>query len=77
MLDFKNLQSDIASLPEDAQQLILDFVGLLQRYQSHPAPPHQPISFTDQPFVGMWSDVPEMQDSTAWIRQTRQNLQRY
>ncbi|MEO1353626.1 MAG: DUF2281 domain-containing protein [Cyanobacteria bacterium J06635_15] len=73
MLDFKHLQSDITSLPEEAQRLILDFVSFLkQRYQPHIDRPHRPISFTDQPFIGMWSDVPEMQDSTDWVRQTRQ-----
>lgn len=68
-----HIQQDIQELPAEAQQLILDFVSFLkQRYQPQPNQPHQPISFTDQPFVGMWSDVPEMQDSTAWVRQTRQ-----
>lgn len=74
MLDFKHLQSDIAALPEDAQRLLIDFVSFLkQRYQPSADTSHHPISFTDQPFVGMWSDVPEMQDSTAWVKQTRQN----
>lgn len=59
-------------LPKEAQQLILNFVSFLkQRYQPQPSKFH-PLSFTDQPFVGMWSDVPEMQDSTAWVRETRQ-----
>jgi hypothetical protein len=73
MLDLQHLQSDIAALPEDAQQLLVDFVSFLkQRYQPSAETPQPPLSFTDQPFVGMWSNVPEMQDSTAWVRQTRQ-----
>jgi hypothetical protein len=68
-----HIQQDIQELPAEAQQLILDFVSFLkQRYQLQPNKLHQPISFADQPFVGMWSDVPEMQDSAAWVRQTRQ-----
>jgi len=67
-----HIQQDIQELPEEAQQLILDFVSFLkQRYQPQPSKSHQPISFADQPFVGMWSDAPEMQDSAAWVRQTR------
>jgi hypothetical protein len=73
MLALEQLQKDIQELPAEAQQLILDFVSFLkQRYQPQSGKPHQPISFADQPFVGMWIDVPEMQDSTAWVRQTRQ-----
>ena len=68
-----HIQQDIQELPAEAQQLILDFVSFLkQRYQPQPNQPQPPISFADQPFVGMWSDVPEMQNSAAWVRQTRQ-----
>jgi len=67
-----HIQQDIQELPEEAQQLILDFVSFLkQRYQPQPSQSLKPISFTNQPFVGMWSDVSEMQDSAAWVRQTR------
>jgi len=73
MTALDQIQQNIQELPEEAQQLILDFVSFLkQRYQPQSNKPHQPISFADQPFVGMWSDVPEMQDSAAWVRQTRQ-----
>lgn len=68
-----HIQQDIQELPAEAQQLILDFVSFLkQRYQPKPSKTQPPISFADQPFVGMWSDVPEMQNSAAWVRQTRQ-----
>jgi predicted HTH domain antitoxin len=26
----------------------------------------------NEPFVGMWADNPEMQDSTAWVKKVRQ-----
>ena len=32
----------------------------------------QPLNFQDDPFVGMWSDRSERQDSTTWVRQIRQ-----
>lgn len=32
----------------------------------------QPLNLTDFAFVGMWQDRPEMQDSSAWVRQQRQ-----
>jgi hypothetical protein len=68
-----HIQQDIQELPEEAQQLIFDFVSFLkQRYQPQANKPHQPINFTNQPLVGIWSDVPEMPGSAAWVRQTRQ-----
>ncbi|NES24009.1 MAG: DUF2281 domain-containing protein [Symploca sp. SIO3E6] len=73
MLEFDRLQEDILSLPEDAQQMVIDFVRLLrQRYQTSKTASPQPLSFDDQPFVGMWSDRTDMQDSTAWVRKMRQ-----
>jgi hypothetical protein len=73
MPELEKLREDIATLPEEAQQLVSEFVAFLkQRYQpSQPANP-QPLNLENEPFVGMWSDRPEMQDSTAWVRQVRQ-----
>ncbi len=73
MLQFERLKDDISALPETAQQLIVEFVAFLkQRYTpSQPSPAH-PLNLENEPFVGMWSDRSEMQDSTAWVRQIRQ-----
>lgn len=73
MLELDQLQADVAALPEEAQRLIIDFVSFLkQRHQNQPVQSPTPLSFDNQPFVGMWSDRPDMQDSTAWVRQLRQ-----
>jgi hypothetical protein len=72
MPKFERLTQGIAALPEEAQQIVIDFVIFLkQRYQNQPTNP-QPLNLGNDPFVGMWSDRPEMQDSTAWVRQIRQ-----
>lgn len=73
MLDLSNLQDDVASLPEDAQQLIFDFVVFLkQRHRKNEVSCPAPIGFEDQPFIGMWSNRSDTQDSVAWVRQLRQ-----
>lgn len=73
MPEFEQLRDDIATLPQDAQKLIIDFVSFLkQRYPSSQTTTPQPLNLENEPFVGMWSDRPEMQDSTAWVRQIRQ-----
>ncbi|GAB4367775.1 MAG: hypothetical protein Kow00121_06360 [Elainellaceae cyanobacterium] len=73
MPEFEQLRDDISTLPEPAQQLVIDFVAFLkQRYIQQQTAPSQPLNLDNEPFVGMWSDRPEMQDSTAWVKQVRQ-----
>jgi len=74
MAELDQLRDDIATLPATAQRLVIDFVGFLkQRYAPpQPPPPYLPLDLDHEPFVGMWSDRPEMQDSTAWVRRVRE-----
>jgi hypothetical protein len=73
MLEFEQLKHDISVLPETAQKLVVDFVAFLkQRYTREQTVSPHPLDLENETFVGMWSDRPEMQDSTAWIRQVRQ-----
>jgi len=64
---------EIASLPPEAQKQVADFVAFLRaRYGT--ASSHRqakPTPLADEPFVGMWRDRQEMQDSTAWVRELR------
>ncbi len=70
---FEQLRDDILALPEEAQQILLDFVAFLkQRYQSAQTISSKPLNLENEPFVGIWSERPEMQDSAAWVRQLRQ-----
>jgi hypothetical protein len=72
MLDLDKLQNDIGALPEAAQAQVFELVGFLKQRHHSSTSSLKPISFDDQPFVGMWSDRLDMQDSVAWIRQVRQ-----
>jgi hypothetical protein len=48
----------MAALPEEAQQIVIDFVTFLkQRYQHQPTN-LQPLNLENESFVGMWSDRP-------------------
>ena len=72
MSDLDHLQEDVISLPKELQQTVIDFVMFLkQQQQARQNKLPQPITFDDQPFVGMWSDRPQMEDSVDWVRQTR------
>lgn len=72
MLEIEQLKADILALPEEAQQNIVDFVTLIkQQYQENLDSQKPSFSLDDQPFVGMWKDRPEMQNSSEWVRQIR------
>ena len=78
MTKLEQLNKDIASLPEEAQQLLSDFVAFLkQRYQTSHSQSKQSLDLENETFVGMWSDRKEMKDSTAWVQQVRQKHWRY
>jgi hypothetical protein len=65
--------SDFSSLPPEAQREAADFIAFLrQRYGRPTSKPRQTLDWESEPFVGMWHDREEMQDSTAWVRRTRQ-----
>ncbi|NCJ06773.1 DUF2281 domain-containing protein [Synechococcales cyanobacterium C] len=73
MFKLDQLRDDISTLPTTAQQLVVDFVAFLkQRYPLSQNSIPQSLNLENEPFVGMWSDRPEMKDSTIWVGQVRQ-----
>jgi hypothetical protein len=66
------LSTDFNSLPPEAQRQVADFIAFLQqRYGGSPASGRQPVDWEREPFVGMWRDRADLQDSTEWVRSTR------
>ena len=69
----EQLLIDIQELQEEAQEIIADLVAVLKRrYEIEKKPPINSLQLEDQPFIGMWSDRPETQNSTQWVRNIRQ-----
>jgi len=65
MLQEQILKS-LHTLPPIAQQQVLDFIAFLQTRYIAPKQPDTPAQVTnlhDEPFVGMWQDREDMQDS--------------
>lgn len=63
------LLHDLEQLPPEAQHQVEDFIAFIKsRYQSVPK-----TKLSEEEFVGMWRDRPEMQDSTEWVKNTRQS----
>ena len=69
------IASHIAELPVEAQELAAEFVMMLRRRYTTEVPNHAASStnLLDEPFVGMWADRPEMEDSVAYVRELRRS----
>lgn len=69
-----NIVREIASLPPEAQKQVIDFVAFLKA--PYPTTPRvrktRRTKLADEPFIGMWRDREDMQDSTASVRSLRQ-----
>ena len=69
----EELWREIKSLPPQAQRELEDFVEFLRfRYKpSCPIDKSRKAKLTDEPFVGMWLNRDDMEDSSKWVRAIR------
>ena len=70
---------EIASLPPEAQKQVIDFIAFLKTRYPTPqvAKKTRRTPLTDEPFIGMWQDRDDIQDSTDWVRNLRQREWEY
>lgn len=70
----EELWRQFATLPPEAQQQVIDFMAFLHtRYV--PSDVRQTAKRTklaNEPFIGMWRDREDLQDSSAWVRSIRE-----
>lgn len=71
--EIEEILSKFADLPQEAQQEVANFISFLyERYRRSPKPQRvQKRKLTQEEFIGIWKDRPDMQDSTSWVRNTR------
>ncbi len=65
---------EYAALPPELQKQVADFITFLR---THYAPRRasktaKRTKLADEPFIGMWRNRKDLQDSTAWVRRVRQ-----
>ncbi len=64
---------DLMALPSRLQQIVADFIAFLRLCYTQDLPEDvgalPPLK--DEHFVGIWSDRPDMMDSSTWIRTIR------
>lgn len=64
---------DIAALPPEAQQEVLDFIQFLRkRYkQTQAKEQRRKTQLAEETFVGIWRDRQDMEESSEWVRGVR------
>jgi len=69
----EELWREIKSLPPQAQRELEDFVAFLRFRYKLPCPTDKSrkTKLTDEPFVGMWRNRDDMEDSSKWVRAIR------
>ena len=65
---------DISHLPPEAQQLVADFIAFLRTRYKRPDAEKQTkqISLVNEPFIGIWKDREDMNNSGKWLRNVRE-----
>jgi hypothetical protein len=65
--------NDFAALPIEAQRQAADVIAFLRaQHAARKTRKTASKSIASEPFVGMWQDRPDMEDSSAWVRETRE-----
>jgi hypothetical protein len=71
----KTVWQRLSELPPEAQQQVVDFIAFLQsRYRSSRArKTAKRPKLEKEPFIGMWRDREDLEDSSAWVRDLRKS----
>ena len=69
------LWRDFASLAPESQKQVADFISFLRtRYSpSRLGRITKRTKLAREPFIGIWRAREDLEDSSAWVRQTRQS----
>jgi len=70
----EELWRQLATLPPEAQQQVIDFIAFLHaRYvPSGASQTAKRTTLAREPFIGMWRERKDLQDSHAWVRSVRE-----
>ncbi len=70
----KTVWDDFVNLPPEAQRQVQDFIAFLQfRYAQKPLRKTlRRTKLANEQFIGIWRDRKDLQDSSRWVRNTRQ-----
>lgn len=73
MVQMNRIWKQFEELSPAAQRQVAEFIAFLSKTRERPRRGSRARgSVRDEQFVGMWSDRPELEDSSAWVRRVRE-----
>ena len=72
-MEQEKIFDDISNLPPEAQRQVVDFIAFLRtRYKRSDAKKQaKRINLVNEPFIGIWKDREDMNNSGKWLRNVR------
>ncbi len=72
-MEQEKIVDDISNLPPEAQRQVVDFIAFLRtRYKgSEQEKQVKRINLGNEPFIGIWKDREDMNNSSKWLRNVR------
>jgi len=74
-MDKNKVLNEFESLPQDAQQQVINFINSLQKRYKIDEENYQTNQreITEEKFLGIWKDRTDLKDSNAWVRKIRRS----
>ena len=75
IMNQEKLLHDVISLPQFAQQEVIDFIAFMKlRYDNASEKSNNNLpDIENEPFIGMWCNRDDMDDSRDWVQNLRMN----
>ena len=72
-MEQEKIFDDISNLPPEAQRQVVDFIAFLRtRYKkTEQEKQTKRINLVNEPFIGIWKDRDDMNNSSKWLRNVR------
>ena len=72
-MEQEKIFDDISNLPPEAQRQVVDFIAFLRtRYKrSEQEKQTKRINLANEPFIGIWKDRKDLNNSSKWLRNVR------
>ena len=71
----RQILQELDALPSEAQKLVADLVSMLSQQYKHSKGVRKPkvSNLAEEPFIGIWHERNEMQDSSLYVRSLRKS----
>jgi hypothetical protein len=73
-MEQEKIFDDISNLPPEAQRQVADFIAFLRTRYKRSDQENQAnrINLVNEPFIGIWKDREDMNNSSKWLRNARE-----